>query len=330
MQRMQLFAIRDLVQLIGAIALAFSVVVATVYIRDPYGRSGIRQSREVPNLGERELMVSRARDPSFNSAIIGNSTSIPMQPEILNKLTDRKFVSLSISGSGAPVALSVVRFFLRYHVSDQTLILALDDTWCRGAQDMAEGRPFPFWLYGNDLDYLAGLYANASFEMLHLAFYGKPGGLRPDGYHPYDEAFIGHHYDNVDATAARMDRLIRPTESNRPRPFTSVPLVLLGELIAAKPVATFVLFWTPRYISIIPQPNTPAAEADAACKQQSGALAEKYANVRLVNWASDRPENRDPANFYEANHYRNELALTIQRDIAQALESNSNHRNPER
>jgi hypothetical protein len=324
------FAVKDLIRLIGAFALLFSVVVVTVYVRDPYGRSGIRPSWQVPNLGERESMVSRARDPAFDSAIVGNSTSIPMQPEILNKLTARRFVSLSISGSGAPVALSVVRFFLRYHASAQTLILALDDTWCRGTQDMAEGRPFPFWLYGNDLDYLAGLYANTSFEMLHLALYGEPGGLRPDGYHPYDEAFIGHHYDNVDATWARMERVTRPTATSRPRPFTSVPLVLLGELIAATPAVTFVLFWTPRYISIIPEPNTPAAEADAVCKQQSEALTKKYANVRLVNWASDRPENRDPANFYEANHYRNELALTIQHEIAQALERNPNHPRPER
>lgn len=330
MPKAQPFAVKDLVQLLGAITLAFSAIVVTLYVKDPYGRAGIRPSSQVPDLGERESMVSRARDPAFDSAIVGNSTSIPMRPEILNKLTDRRFVSLSISGSGAPVALSVARFFLRYHASAQILILALDDTWCRGAQDMAEGRPFPFWLYGNDLDYLAGLYTNASFEMLHVALYGKPGGLRSDGYHPYDEAFIGHHYDNVDATRGRMDRLTRPTGTSRSRPFTSVPLVLLDELIAATPAVTFVLFWTPRYIRIIPQPNTPAAEADAVCKQQSAALTEKYANVRLVNWALDRPENRDPANFYEANHYRNELALTIQHEIAQALKNNPNHQRVER
>jgi len=313
------FTVKDLVHLLGAIALVFSAVVVALYVKDPYGRAGIRPSSQVPNLGERELMVSRARDPSFDSAIVGNSTSIPMQPEILDKLTDRKFVSLSISGAGAPVALAVVRFFLRYHHSARTLIVALDDTWCRNARDMAEGRPFPFWLYGNNLSYIAGLYANASFEMLDLSLYAQRSGLRPDGYHPYDEAFIGHHYDDVDATRARMDRLTRPARSSQSRPFTSVPLVLLEELFATAPTVTFVQLWTPRYISIIPLPGTPAAEMDDACKQQSVALTEKYGNVRLVNWAFDSPENRNPANFYEANHYRNELALRIQHEIAHVL-----------
>ena len=104
---MQPFSVRDLIHLLGATALGFSIIVGTVYVKDPYGRSGIRPSLQVPNLGERELMVSRARDAAFDSAIVGNSTSIPLQPEILDKLADRRFVSLSISGSGAPVALTV-------------------------------------------------------------------------------------------------------------------------------------------------------------------------------------------------------------------------------
>ncbi len=319
MQRVRLFTAKDLIYLLGASALFFSAIVGTLYVKDPYGRAGIRPSSQVPNVGERELMVSRARDISFDAAIVGNSTSIPMQPEVLDKLTGRRFVSLSISGSGAPAALAVARFFLRHHPSARALIVALDDTWCRDARGMAEGRPFPFWLYGSDLGYIAGLYANASFEMLDLALYAERGGLRLDGYHPYDEAFIGHHYDNVDVTRERMDRLIRPTGTDRSRPFHSLPPELLGQLIATKPAVTFVLFWTPRYISIIPQPDTPAAEADNACKQQTVVLIEQYANVRLVNWAVDRPENRNPANFYEANHYRDTLALRIAHEIAEVL-----------
>jgi hypothetical protein len=307
----------DIARVIVTAALIFSLVVAFIFFKDPYGRAGFRPSAMVPNVPERELMVSRAMDPQFDSAIVGNSTSIPLQPVELDALAGHRFVSLSMSGSGAPGALTAARFFLRYHPRAAALIVALDDSWCTKGADATEGRPFPFWLYGNDFDYIIGLFGHASWDLVKLARTER-GANRLDGYHPYDEAFRGHGYDNITTTTERLNRIIRPTVARYQPPYHFEPPEMLARFIADAPASlAIVLFWTPRYVNIIPIDGTPAAEADAACKRQVAALASS--RVVIVDWSGPRPENLDPANFYEANHYRDSLAIKIEREIASAL-----------
>ena len=319
MQKVQLFRGRDLLHVAMACMILFGAVVAVVYYYDPYGRAGIRSSSQVPNVGERELKVSVARNPLFDSAVVGNSTSIPMQPEILDGLTGRKFVSLSVSGSGAPVALTVARFFLRHHPAANTIIVAMDDTWCRNERTMAEGRPFPFWLYSGNLEYIGWLYANMSFELLNHTFFAQGNGFRVDGYRPYDVAFVAHGYDDIAFVKAVMDKVIRPTGTDYVRPFRFEPLIQLEELVSSNPRVTFILFWTPRYLTLIPVQDSPAADYDNACKQRSIEIVNRNSNARIVNWAGDSSENRNPANFYETNHYRDTLAIKIEHDIAKSI-----------
>jgi hypothetical protein len=143
----------DIARVLGGALAVYLVVTVTIFFADPYGRSGFRTALQIPNTSQPFWKVTRAMNPAVDSAIVGNSTSIPIQPKIMDRLTGRKFVSLSIAGSGAPVALAVVRFFLRYHADPKALVIALDDSWCKSAVGMAEGRPFPFWLYGGNLAY---------------------------------------------------------------------------------------------------------------------------------------------------------------------------------
>jgi len=306
-----------------SLALAYAFAVLVLFLSDPYGRSGIRTSATVPNLAERYWMVTRAMDQQFNSAIVGNSTSIPMQPEILDRLTGARFASLSIAGSGAPVALKMARFFLSRHANAKILIVALDDSWCRSATGMAEGRPFPFWLYDSDPAYIFGLFANASFGSLREGLLlDARNSHRIDGYHPYDEAFFGHGYDNIEAVIKRLSVVKRPVQPQVPFPYAFEPPRLLEDLVAEIPQSvTFVLFWTPRYVNLIPISGSPAETADKACKEQTASIARKHRNVRVVDWSGAREENLDPSNFFEANHYRDTLALKIQQDIAAALKN---------
>jgi hypothetical protein len=312
----------DIARVVGGALLIYLLCAVAVFFSDPYGRSGFTTSATVPNVSERYWIVSRAMDQSFDSAIVGNSTSIPMQPEVLDRLTGLRFVSLSISGSGAPVALQMARFFLRQHEEATTLIVALDDSWCRSAAGMAEGRPFPFWLYGDGLDYAAGLFSNVSIDMLKEAFWlEKRNGFRTDGYHPYSSTFEIHGFNDLEMVRKRLDQNPRPTGDDMSPPYQFDPPLLLERLISTVPPSiNFVLFWTPRYVSLLPMPGTAAEVADAACKQQVEVIAQRHRNVRIVNWSGpDRSDNFDPANFYEPNHYRDVLAIKMENEIAASL-----------
>jgi hypothetical protein len=78
--------------------------------------------------------------------------------------------------------------------------------------------------------------------------------------------------------------------------------------------------WTPRYKGLIPEPNSSAAETDAACKASYREAVASFPNIRIVDWSgADRPENLDADNFYEANHFRQPLARKIEAELGKAI-----------
>jgi hypothetical protein len=267
-------------------------------------------------------MVSRAMDPAFDSAIVGNSTSIPIEPAIPNQLTGLHFVSLSMSGSQSPVAITAAKFFLRHHPTARVVVVAMDDSWCTRGYDVDETHPFPFWLYRSNVSYIAGLIENASMEMF-ASIVAKPGSNRIDGYHPFDEAFRKALRTDANGLRDRMNKISRPTQARYSARLNFEPPNSLMALIAETDNAThFVLLWTPRYVTIIPAPNTAAARSDKACKLQVLAEFSRRENVRIIDWSGeDRTENLDPDNFYETNHYRDSIARLIDRDIASAIKN---------
>lgn len=303
-------------------AFLYLAAAAALFVLDPYGRSGFRTSNKVPNLAERLLMVSRAMDPRFDAAIVGNSTSIPIEPETLDKLTGLHFVSLSMSGSQSPAAITTANFFLQRHPAARAVVVAMDNSWCTRGPDVDETHPFPFWLYGSDAAYLAGLLKNASMAMLETGT-TQPGSNRLDGYHPYDEAIRKSLGSDPDRIRARLDRLSRPTLTLYKPPFVFDPPVALEELIGnVDDSVYFILLWTPRYRTLIPEPGSPAAAVDSSCKRQVASELAQRRNVKIIDWSGeDRPENLDSSNFYETNHYRDSIARLIDRDIALALQA---------
>ena len=151
----------------AVLAAAFTAVL----IIDPYGYLGLRGNHEVEILPERLITAVRASDQSFDSAIIGNSVSVPLLPADLSRLTGAKFVSLSLSGSGPKAQIAVLDFFFRRHRSVRNIVIGMDDSWCYASPStFREWRPFPFWLYGGLAGYMAGLARNTSMALLLSPF----------------------------------------------------------------------------------------------------------------------------------------------------------------
>src|SRR5262245_14887994 len=80
-----------------ALLLAFLVVV------DPYdsGKFGFLGIEGVDDRNSVTASASRARDARFDSAIIGNSTALLLDPNALSQATGFRFVQLSVVG-GSP------------------------------------------------------------------------------------------------------------------------------------------------------------------------------------------------------------------------------------
>jgi hypothetical protein len=298
----------------GALVGAFALTVAI----DPYGRLGIKKTRETTFGVERLAKVTRGRDADFDSAIVGNSTTLNLTPQHLDRISGGKFVSLAISGAAPRDILTVARHFIAHHPQARTVIVGLEYSWC-SPEGLAAWTPFPFWLYSTTANYLLGLARETSTKLLLTVFEDRER-LRKDGYQSYDNNFLStKKYDDVEAVRKLLTRS-RPKESENPNLKFPAARALAELVKASPPQIDFVIVWTPRYITFIPEPGTPAAQTDRSCKASLAEGLSKSQNVGIIDASGDdRQHNADPANFFDLVHYRMGLAERLEREIAAAI-----------
>jgi len=123
---------RWLTAFLGALALGAALVFAFVIAVDPYdsGRFGFLGIKGVSDLNPRTANASRARDPQFDSAIVGDSTAQLLKPSELSALTGARFVQLTVPGSGPREQLAILDFFARHHARIGAVVIGVDGAWC--------------------------------------------------------------------------------------------------------------------------------------------------------------------------------------------------------
>ena len=314
------FAVTAAVALIGALTLAF--------LLDPYdtGRTPLTFNDGVRPQGPRTAAASRGRDPAFRAAIFGNSHIQLISPQRLTQATGIPFVSLIAPGSRPKEALVLIDWFLRHHPgTTDALVIGVDDYWCTGDPALPAALPFPYWLYTKSLrDYLVGLMRFDVIEEFQrrLAFVlaRNPERARPDGYWDYEPNYASQGYDADPAIRAKLDgpgeALTRNLTGRHPA------AQQLATLLAAAPAdLPVILLRPPVYRTALPAPGTPEAVSDAACRDAFAALAQRRPRTALIDWRRDRPELRDPNQFFDHSHYRRPIALLVEAEIAAAMAS---------
>src|ERR1700743_1099468 len=134
---------------LGPLALGAALVFGFLAAVDPYdsGRFGWLGIQGTADTGTSTANASRARDPQFDSAIIGDSTAQRLMPAELSQTTGLHFVQLAVQGGIPPEQLGGVDFFIRHHRRIGAIVLVADTPWCSHDADMPSEHPFPYWLY---------------------------------------------------------------------------------------------------------------------------------------------------------------------------------------
>lgn len=312
------FAVTAAVALVGTVALAF--------LLDPYdtGRTPLTFKDGVRPQGPRTAAASRGRDPAFRAAIFGNSHIQLISPERLTQATGSPFVSLIAPGSRPKEALVLIDWFLRHHPGTaDALVIGVDDYWCTGDPALPAALPFPYWLYTASLrEYLVGLMRFDVIEEFQrrLAFVTarNPERARPDGYWNYESNYASQGYDADPAIRAKLDGTGEALTRNLTGRYPAAEE--LAALLAAAPATLpVILVRPPVYRTALPAPGTPDASSEAACREAFAALAAKRPRTALIDWRRDRPELRDPNQFFDHSHYRQPIARLVEADIAAAL-----------
>jgi hypothetical protein len=307
--------------IVFALTLFLSALVteATLVALDPYdtGRFAF-----IPLWRERGIAdnVSRGRDTAFNSAIIGSSRMDMIQPELLDRATGLRFVSLTMDGSKPIDQLLILRYFLHQHATARAIVIGLDDPWCFNPQPNEFSKQFSAWLYdSSNFTYLPHLF---SFRAIEDAMKERQNSdYRADGFKDYSAAF---HAAGADSMAAVRAKFLpsRPTVPSTSETFFPAAIALGNIFLTLPPSLAVVLAWTPSHISNIPLTGSFAERAIRACQGAFAAIAHaRPRTMVLTDWSSDRPENRVDENYYDRSHYRKRLGIAFGGEIAAQVDA---------
>lgn len=297
------------------------VLYATIVLVDPFstGRFAVFDTVDIA-ISDRMLAgVGRARDSRFDAAIIGNSHAERFNPRRLDDLTGRRFVQLSVPGLGPPEQMVMARAFLSHHQGPRLALLwVMDHFWCHSAQEPALIHPnFPTWLYESSrIDYLRRIYSiealQATAHRLAIRLFNAPSPWRLDGY--------------VERAPVMSPGWIA-REINAPRPVQAPPatepfpsLDRLDELLSRiNQHAVVALVLPPYFLSKIPESGTPAAARLDACKARLADIAQRHAHGEMIDRMRADNVARDPGNFLDATHMRDQVVRDMEVDIAPVL-----------
>lgn len=314
---------RFVLMLALASVVVFAGLLAFVLAVDPYdtGRFALLRTRGVPAQIPATAHASRARDPAFDAAILGNSHVQILAPAELTRETNIPFVSLAVPGTGPRETFLLLDYFLRHRTKPpRALVIGIDPYWCRADPEMAMWLPFPSWLYERSVwRYLGGIVRDQSLDdafkrLLWALGWSKRMRARPDGLWDYDETFVWQPERHGPMFAKPVPSGILNDTGRYPA------IEALGRRLLALPQdLPVVLLMPPVHAVALPPPNSALARSEAACRAALAEVARARPAAALVDWRVDRPEVRVAENFIDPTHYRHPISRAVERDLAAAI-----------
>ena|SRR5438067_306081 len=116
---------------VGFLALFYGGTLATylfVLIMDPYGVSPLAIPIDRPMLGisQRHMLPLLIRSRRFDSIVVGSSTSMLLDPDILNGPLNAKFANLAMIDARAWEEREVANFYIENVGQPKILLIGLD------------------------------------------------------------------------------------------------------------------------------------------------------------------------------------------------------------
>jgi hypothetical protein len=314
-----------------AIVVGFLVAAYTfVLLVDPFGISPVSLplKRALVTV-QRYMYPQLIRSHRFDSALFGTSTSMLLDPEILNGPFEARFANLSMASATAWEQKTLIELFLREVRHPKVLMIGLDIVWCTPDADRNRitFRGFPDWLYDDNRwnDYLhllnrISLMSAVRLLRFNLGLFSPP--TRLDGMNTflppeaeYDlERARGHIYGGVPRVESSEASPTPPPLSNVGEQVELPALLWLEQILARLPDETRkVLAFMPVHVSNLGQ--GPTFET---CKARVAEIG-RQRGASVIDWRIPSTITREDSNFWDPLHYRVPIANRIARDLARAV-----------
>jgi hypothetical protein len=299
-----------------------------VLLLDPYGVSPIRLpiARPIMDINQRYMYPQIVRSGTFDSVVIGTSTSRLLDPQQLDKAFGGRFANLAMNAATAWEQSELAKLYLRYQPAPRTIIIGLDQMWCVDDKSLVKitFRGFPEWMYDdnpwNDLPELLSTKTLEITGRLAAFHFGlMPERIRGDGYEvftppetTYDlkraQFHIWKGFREPRVTPVTPPVVLKQEDADR---LQFPALVWLDELLQKTPASGLrVLAFMPIHIAAQPVPGSPEEARIDVCKGRISGIAQKH-GVRVIDFNIPSGITTNDANYWDPLHYRLPIAGRI-------------------
>lgn len=304
----------------GAIFLIWLFIV----IVDPWGMLPLSPPfHRIPiSTNARYSFPALAIDQRFNSAIIGSSTSRPLQPQILNAPFDAHFVNLSMNASTPWEQEKIFNLFIHHHPHPKVVIFNIDNIWC--FQDPHHSnRPLPLWMYEGSpwMGYLkmANQYALQEATNQFLWLIGlKKQRYGSDGHTPLLPASFIYDPKKVDDVFSRWAQADNSAPNGRNPVQPALPR--LQRMIEKLPKDTLKIIMIPPFSAEFYGNSDGWMNISLkACKSNLANLARATPNTTAIDFAIPNHFTQQRTSFWDPIHYRPFTAKMVMDGIIKAV-----------
>lgn len=260
-----------------------------------------------------------ARKAEFDSAVVGSSTVMLLDPEELSRDLGRRFVTLAMGAAKHLEQRSILGVFARNHPHARTVILSVDSVWLRSAENRKRQDLYrvPDWMYDanpwNDYAHHFDLYTveKAGRQLGQIIGIDEPT-FRRDGYRRFVPATVA--YD----TAKVHENLYGPVQRAKTEAWKQAAAEnvefeweALDEALALLPASTEKILLLPP-LHVVAHP--PLAVAKRTLVERMRAVP----NLRIVDFLFPSSLTKTDSNYWDPQHYTAEIATEISRLLAES------------
>ncbi|MBT6117849.1 MAG: hypothetical protein HOH66_08265 [Rhodospirillaceae bacterium] len=309
----------------------------SVLLVDPYGTVWFSPplARAPVDSNQRFSYPAIARDPGYDSVVIGTSTTRMLHPDLLEEAFGGNFANLSLNSGTAYEQRMLMDLFAEHHADIETVVVGIDTIWCQRQDDYARftPRPFPPWMYDedrwNDLLHLFDLRAlEQTGKQIGWLLGIRDSAFDRDGFRAflpgpseYDlERARGHIYG---AGPRRPHDPVEPAaqvpEAER-RAWVYATHDDLAAMLGALPAATVkILMLVPYHHRAQPPPGSQAELEWRECRRRLVAIAEGFDNAHVVDFMFHSDIAMRDENYWDMLHYGASVADRLPGWLAEAV-----------
>jgi hypothetical protein len=307
---------------------------------DPYDAIGFSPQLDRRPIPERRrfTLPSVARNPRFDSLILGTSTSMLLRPEHFDELFQAGFANLAMPSATPYEQLRLLSLFAASRPSIDTLIIGVDGAWCSTykAPDFVDDQArqgFPGWMYDqsrlNDFPALNTNLVTDTLRQIAIVLGNRTLAGRPDGYYEfptqryrrYDPVKVRRKLHGVELPLFRgIPAAIVSAQKTEPSTWVFDDIDALEHALAALPPASRkILHLVPYHFNILPDEESLAARAWEACKVKLGDISRRVDNVYVVDLMIPSALTRTDSNYWDPVHYTMGVAAEVARILNRAV-----------